>query len=151
MKIVQRFRDRKKPERRGAALVEAAVVLPLLLLIVMGIIEFGRAMMVVQLITNGAREGARRAVLDGSTNTIVEQHVKSFLSGAIGCNAGDLTVAITLTPDAGNSTTGNEVAAAQAGDLVNVNISVPYDKVSYINAGFLGGKAVRAQSTMRHE
>ena len=152
MNVMKKIRKRRRHEkRRGAALVEAAVTLPILLLLVMGIVEFGRAMMVVQLLTNGAREGARRGTLDGSTNTIVETHVKSILASSIGCSEADLGVTITLTPDPANNTTGNEVAAAEPGDLVNVEVSVPYDKVAYIAGSFLNGKALRARNTMRHE
>lgn len=149
MKLVKKHGNKKR--RRGAALVEAAVVLPLFLLIVLGIIEFGRAMMVTQLITNGAREGARRSVLDGSTNAIVEAHVKSFLSGAASVTDADITVEVTLTPDVGNTTTGNEVGDAMPGDMVNVVVSIPYDKVSYLAGGFLSGKMLSAKTSMRHE
>lgn len=138
-------------KRRGAVIVEAAVVLPILLILVLGIIEFGRGMMVVQLLTNGAREGARRGILDGSSNTIVKDHVKTTLSNSIGCNPTDVTVAVTLTPDPANSTTGNEVADAEPGDLVNIEVSVEYDKVGYIMGGFLSGKTLKARNTMRHE
>ena len=48
---------------KGAALVEAAVTIPLLLLVSVGIFEFGRAYQTWQVITNAAREGARVAVL----------------------------------------------------------------------------------------
>ena len=40
--------------RRGAALVETAMVLPMFFLVVLCIVEFGRAMMVSQLVTTAA-------------------------------------------------------------------------------------------------
>lgn len=48
--------------RRGAVIVEAALVVPLFLVLVFGIIEFGRVYHVYQVLTNAAREGARFAV-----------------------------------------------------------------------------------------
>lgn len=48
--------------KRGQALVELALALPLLLIIVMGTIEFGRIFHSYVLITNASREGARVAV-----------------------------------------------------------------------------------------
>lgn len=55
----------------GAALVEFALVVPLLLALVMGIVEFGRAWNVHQVITDAAREGARRAVIrDGEPKAV---------------------------------------------------------------------------------
>lgn len=48
---------------RGAAAVEMALVLPLLILLVGGIIDFGRAFMTQVVVTNAAREGTRVAVV----------------------------------------------------------------------------------------
>lgn len=52
---------------RGAAAVEFALVLPLLLLIVLGIIDFGRAYNMQIALSQGAREGVRVLALNGST------------------------------------------------------------------------------------
>lgn len=48
---------------RGQALVEFALVVPLLLMLVIGIFEFGRAWNVYQVLTEAARAGARAAVV----------------------------------------------------------------------------------------
>ena len=58
------MRTRVKSER-GAALLEAAITIPMLLLVSVGIFEFGRAWQTWQVLTNAAREGARLAVLPG--------------------------------------------------------------------------------------
>jgi Flp pilus assembly protein TadG len=52
--------------------VEFAVVAPLLFLLIFGMIEFGRMVMVQQILTNASREGARRGILEQSTATEVE-------------------------------------------------------------------------------
>jgi Flp pilus assembly protein TadG len=57
----------RKTNERGAALVEAAITIPLLLFIAVGIFEFGRAYQTWQVLTNAAREGARYAVTPGAT------------------------------------------------------------------------------------
>src|SRR5688572_19458855 len=57
--------------RRGAAALEFAVVAPLLFLFFFGIVEFGRAMMVLSVVTNSARSGVRAgAVTAGDYETI---------------------------------------------------------------------------------
>lgn len=48
---------------RGQALVELGIVVVLLVTLVMGIIEFGRAFMIANMVTHAAREGARIAAL----------------------------------------------------------------------------------------
>ncbi|HXE81134.1 MAG TPA: TadE family protein [Vicinamibacterales bacterium] len=54
---------RSANRERGSALLEAAFTIPLLLLVAIGIFEFGRAYQTWQVLTNAAREGARTAVL----------------------------------------------------------------------------------------
>jgi Flp pilus assembly protein TadG len=66
---------------RGAALIEAAITVPVILLISVGIFEFGRAYQTQQVLTNAAREGARLAVLEGPTDADVRTRVNSYLTG----------------------------------------------------------------------
>lgn len=54
------------PRDRGAAAVEFALVLPVLLLVVIGIIEFGRAYQVQTILSNAARDGVRVMALQNS-------------------------------------------------------------------------------------
>jgi len=65
---------------RGAALLETAVTLPLILLISVAIFEFGRAYQVQQVLTNAAREGARVAVLPDYTDEQVIEIVRSYMT-----------------------------------------------------------------------
>lgn len=55
---------------RGAALVEFAVVLPFLLMLVIGIIEFGRAYNTQLSLQSAAREGARALALGNSSTAV---------------------------------------------------------------------------------
>lgn len=77
---------------RGAALLETAIVLPLVLLVSVGIFEFGRAFQTWQVITNAAREGARIAVLPNSTTAGVQSRVTSYLTAGQLPNAAGATV-----------------------------------------------------------
>jgi Flp pilus assembly protein TadG len=73
--------------QKGTAVVEFAVILPLLLLIVFGIVEFGLIFYNQAILTNASREGARRAIVyrtDGSNNriysgTAIEDAVNQYL------------------------------------------------------------------------
>ena len=141
----------KRHNRRGAAIVEMALVLPIFFGVVLGIVEFGRAMMVSQMVTNAAREATRLAIIDGSTNNDVETWVEDFLNDSINVVAADVSVTITVDPAPGNDDPNDVLADAQARDLVTVNVSVPFDKVSYVPGSYLNGKNLQAQSSMRHE
>jgi Flp pilus assembly protein TadG len=61
---VQRRRSGNNARDRGAAAVEFALLLPLLLLLIFGIIDFGRALNAQITLTQAAREGARLEALD---------------------------------------------------------------------------------------
>ena len=60
----------------GAAAVELAVVLPVLILILLGIIQFGFILNGQITLTHAAREGARLAVINGDNDQAVKQRVK---------------------------------------------------------------------------
>jgi Flp pilus assembly protein TadG len=86
----------------AAALVEFAIVLPILLLIVFGIVDFGRALYTVNNLTSAVREGARLASTQispdpttGGSKTAVQTAVSSYVV-AFGGNAGAPTVTETF-------------------------------------------------------
>lgn len=128
-----------------------AIVLPVFMLVVMGIIEFGRAMMVGQLVTNAARHGARLATIDGSTNDSVRAAVEDFLRDAVRMDPKDASIDIDVTPGPGNPDPADDLSLAQPHDVCSILVSVPYDKVGYIAGSYLQGKQLDGRCTMRHE
>lgn len=124
-------------QRRGAAVIEFAIVAPLLFLLILGMIEFGRMIMVQQILTNGAREGARKAVLVGTTQSEVTATVNSYMS-----NAGISGHSLAVTPDPGT---------AQGGQNISVSVSVPYSSVSWLPPSWLGSTTLSANVVMRKE
>ena len=81
---------------RGQALIEMALTLPLLLLICVGIFEFGRAYQTWEVLTNAAREGARVAVLPTGGPDAVDARVREYLS--MGGLTSDSTVQVDVNP-----------------------------------------------------
>ena len=81
-------RHARGKHRRGAAVVEFAVIAPLLFMLIFGMLEFGRLIMVQQVLTNASREGARRAVLEQASAAEVETLVADYLtaSSVVGAN-----------------------------------------------------------------
>jgi Flp pilus assembly protein TadG len=72
-------------KRRGATVVETAVVLGLGLLILFAILDYGRYMMVRHLVDNAAREGARMAVVASNdpNTSVITAHVSQQLAGKV--------------------------------------------------------------------
>src|SRR3954451_6753111 len=124
--------------RRGAAVTEFAIVAPVFFLMVIGFIEFGRALMVQQVLVNASRVGARMATTTGSTSTGVQTAVTNYTSGVA---ISDVTA--TVSPDP---------ATAAAGTTITVTASVPFSKVSWMKSPwFLTGKTLTASSQMRNQ
>src|SRR5437868_2703662 len=108
-----------RSRRRGAAIAEFAVVVPILVLLVFGMLEFSRVMMVEEVLVNAAREGARKATLPGSTTDNVNTVVSTYLTNS-GING------------APNPTVSPDPSTANAGDAITVTVSVPFNKVSWL-------------------
>lgn len=136
---------------RGAGALELGIICPIFLMLVFGIIEVGRGMMVSNLVTNAAREGAKMAVRDGSTNADVTSSVQAFMNSALGTAASKMTVSITTIPAAGHPDAGDTVANCQRGDLITVTVQVPFNSVALIPGDYLAGRQLVGQSAMRRE
>jgi Flp pilus assembly protein TadG len=65
--------------QKGAALLETAITIPLILAVCVAIFEFGRAYQTWQVLTNAAREGARVAILAETTNSQVTAAVRNYM------------------------------------------------------------------------
>jgi Flp pilus assembly protein TadG len=138
LKLEKLFRSCRR-KRRGAAVVEFAVVVPVFFLLVFGMIEYGRLVMVQQVLTNAAREGARVGVMDGATQASVDTAVNNYLTAAQ-ITGGTTTV----SP--------NPPSSAAYGASVTVSVSVGFNQVSWLPSPmFLGGRTLTATSVMRRE
>ena len=125
--------------RRAAAAVEFAIVAPVFLLMVFGMIEYGRMVMVYQVLTNASREGARAAVLDGATTSSVQTAVQSYMTAAMISGA-----TVTVAP--------NPPSNAEYGDPVTVTVSIDFNQVSWLPSPmYLGGKSLSSATVMRRE
>jgi Flp pilus assembly protein TadG len=138
LKLEKLFRSCRR-KRRGASVVEFAIVSPVFFLLVFGMIEYGRMVMVQQVLTNAAREGARIGVMDGATQTSVTSAVNNYLTAAQISGA-----TTTVSP--------NPPSSAAYGASVTVTVSVGFNQVSWLPSPmFLGGRTLTATSVMRRE
>jgi Flp pilus assembly protein TadG len=133
------FRRSRPRQRGGAAAVEFAFVAPVLFMLVFGMIEFGRMVMVQQVLTNASREGCRVGILDGSSSSDVTTTVNNYLT-----SANINTATITIDPA--------DPSSAGAGDSVTVTVSVDFEDVTWLpTAWFLGNQTLTAATVMRRE
>jgi len=107
---------------RGTALLETAMTLPLLLIVSVGIFEFGRAFQTWQVLTNAAREGARVAVLPNPAAGAAEARVRAYLtSGALA------PAAITATRIVVNPASTVDIGGGHTASSSVVTVNYPFD------------------------
>ena len=108
--------ERRSPHRAGMAMVEFVIILPILLMLVFAIAEFGVLFGRWQTLSNAAREGARTAVVfrspcnSGTVTTEVKQRVKDYAS-PLGIVLTDAE--ITVSGVCGSSTTSSTVSVSK--------------------------------------
>jgi len=117
--------------------VETAVVAPVLILGMLGMMEVGWAFMVRQTVTLASREGARAAALPGGALTDVTAAADAAMSSA------GLT---------GYTVTSNVDTLGPTDTEVSVTVSIPLNRVTF-TGGLLGGGSfnIASTSTMRRE
>ena len=131
----------KRSPRRGTAAVEFALVAPIFFCLLLGIIEFGRMLMVQQILVNAAREGARASILPGETDAQVTTVVSNYMtaSGISGYNAGPYT-----TPTLASN--------PASGTALTVTVSVPCAKVSWLSySSWFQGQTLSSSVAMMKE
>jgi len=119
-------------QERGASAVEFALVAPLLVLLLLGLIDWGYYFFAAQVVTNAAREGARSGSLDGKTAAQAQSDAavaaEAYLAAG-GFDPARATVIATLTSDS-----------------VSVKVSYPTGSLSGLN-----GLVLPAQATATAE
>ena len=119
------YHHHRSRRRTGAAAVELAMVLPLILTLLLGIWEVGRLVEIQQLLSNAAREAGRQAATGQLTNTQVKQVATNYLSVA-GLPTGNVVVNVDdLTSP------GTDVSKAQYMDQLQVQVSIPFNDVRW--------------------
>lgn len=126
MKSCPRARPRDAAaRRRGATVVEFAVVAPLFLLFIFALVEFGRYVMVQQALTNAAREGSRTAALATTMSTTrVRDAVNGGLRGVMSNSSEVSPVTVTVTPE--------NLSTVSPGTHIRVSVEADASEVSWL-------------------
>lgn len=147
-------------DRKGAALVETAVVMPVFGILMMGLVEFGHAYMTLNTVRAAAKQAARIGVADGVMTADVEARANEILSKAIDITQVTILVKSAAVFDEAEPDVANidydtlpdiEVNDAESRELFLVRISVPYDQVALLPPFWAKNVTLTGQSVMRHE
>jgi len=140
-----KLRRRRWRSEKGVNLIEFALVFPLLLMVVLGIVDFAIVLHHSEVLTNAAREGARVATLPGYGAADVQIRVNEFTQ------VGGIAAAPTVTVTATTIPTG---AGAWPATTVDVDYTHDYLFIGGIATWFGGSFSdidLSAHATMRHE
>ena len=142
-----------KPDarERGSAMVEAAISLPILLVLMVGIFEVGRAYQTWQVLTNAAREGARMAVTPSGTQALTTDLIRQYM--ADGQLSKSATAAVVVDKSASINVNGTAVSASA------VTVDYPFEfimlqpvvRLVAPGATVGGPLTMRATAIMRNE
>jgi len=129
----------KKRRQRGTAVVELAIVLPLLVFLALMICEGSEFLRVHQIINNAAREGARLSSLPENENKTADivTRVKDYVTANL--SADELSTPISVTVDQAAQVT---AASGTMVKLSRVTVSYPYSLQFLPGIPFYGGASV---------
>lgn len=131
--------------RAGAAILELAITLAVLLTLTFGTIEFGYFFFMKNTVQGAAREGARTGILPGSSNDDITAAVDRVLTSA-GLTPANFAVTIKVNGVIANAST------ATTGQHVEVTVTAPWGVVGLRPLGAISsGKTVLGAATMRRE
>ncbi len=126
----------RRADRRGATLVEFAIVAPLFFLVVLTMFEFTRLIVLRHTADNAAYEAARAAMVPGSNAASAKRKARQLLN-IVGAQGAKIRVApAKITKDT---------------EEVTVTVSVPLNRNGWVAPKFTKGKTFTASSTMRTE
>jgi Flp pilus assembly protein TadG len=117
---------KQKSRYRGAAIVEAAVVFPLIFLLTFGVIEYGWLFLKAQQITNASRQGARIAIRADATGQQVLNAISVLMTDA---GMSDSGYSVIITPA--------DISSLAVGDALEVRVTVPCENIAIINIPLL--------------
>ena len=119
--------------RRGAALVEFAVVFPMILLIFAGMIEISRILLLQHSADTAAYEGARSAMVPGATADEASQAARALLVAA-----GLKSSTITVTP----------LVVTESTPLITVRVEIPISQNAWISPTWFKKSKVTSETTL---
>lgn len=130
-------KTRDLQQRRGVALTELAVCLPILLLLAVAVVEACAMIYLKQSVSIAAYEGARMATIPGKTQKDVAAQCQGFLSGR---NVRSSKVDVSPNPD-----------SALPGTLIRVSVSAPCSANSPLVGRFFVNRTVAGTCEMVKE
>lgn len=151
----------KTRNRRGTYIVEFAIVFPVFMIFIMGMVEFGHANLVINALNNAARIGARMGTVQNVTTAQVRAKVDAVMRAALkSTSTVQVYVKDASSFDGANLNPNNiqysslpnvELNSADSAQLFLVRVEVPYSTVALLPPFWARNLNLSGQAVMRHE
>jgi hypothetical protein len=137
----QRLPKRGRP---GAAVVELAFVAPVFFLLMFGLVELGRTLMVQHAVTEAARAGCREAILSTTINIedadqAARQHMAAYMSGSNNSSS----CRVEISP--------GDLSMVECGTEITAIVEVDCSEISWISPSYMKNRVLRGEATMKRE
>jgi Flp pilus assembly protein TadG len=136
---------------RGQSLVEFALVIPLFLLLLIAVFDLGRGVFAYNTLTNAAREGARMAIVNQDSATIIARAKTS--TAIVELNDPSVQIGFYVMADDGSPDFGDTCSPVAVGCLAVVSFEADYRPITPLISNIVFGSGVKftAQSVLSVE
>lgn len=145
----------------GTTVVETAIILPVFVTFLFGLIAYGHVQMISNMLKGATRTAARYGATEGITSAQAIDRVKQIMAGGMDnskvtvvvkdASAYDNGSAFPSTISAINGLPNLQLTNAKTRQLFCVSATVNYNSIALLPVSWLTGKQLHAQSYMRHE
>jgi Flp pilus assembly protein TadG len=134
--VFSRLNEVRSKSEKGQGLVEMALSITFLILILSGVMEFGRLFYSYMALTEAAQEGASYGSIAPTDTTGIEAHVRSTSSFPIDLTStSDVTVTVTT------------IGSACAGNVIQVRVTYDFPIVAPFIGAIVGGQTISLSAT----
>mgnify|MGYP001813581500 FL=1 len=138
------LRPLKRNCRSASAVVELAVVAPVFFLLLFGLVELGRTLMVKHALTESARAGCREAILSTTINLDdADQAARELLFAYTSGAQDSSTCRVSIFP--------SDLSAVERGEEITAVVEIDCADISWIAPSYMKNKTLRGEATMKRE
>lgn len=134
--LPRRSRDKR---RRGAAAVEFAILAPFFAILILGMLEIGRGLMVLEILSDASQKACRTAVVPGKSTADAQAEVANIMSDN-GVTGYSVTILV--------NGTAADVSTANRFDKISVQVSVPVSQVFWTTTFFLKAQTIESETVV---
>ena len=147
--------------RDGTTVLEVAIILPVFLTFLFGLIEVGRVQMVANILKNACRQGARYGATEGVSSTEAVARVRQILGSAMDANAAEIIAKDASVFDTGDTLPESpedylslpdiELDDAEPRQLYVIRATIHYEDIALVPLPYFADMQLTGLAFMRHE